>query len=166
MKKGHIRGKSSILTILLSVVYFCAVAGITAYLFMPKVADASSEERLYIPSIGLIARAEDIDRVGNTLNAPDYIAGIYKPSKHKTVVIGHSSTIFSNLHNVKVGDELTLDHKKYKVKDTSIVEKNSVDMNKVVSETTKDTAILMTCYGEKIKGDDYTHRFIVTAEED
>lgn len=145
--------------------YFCLVAGITAYFFLPKPVDASSDERLFIPSIGLIARVTDIERDGNTLKSPDYIAGAYHATNHKTVLIGHSSTIFNNLHNIRLKDKFTFDNKSYTVVKTEILEKALIDMNEVVAETEKNTLILMTCYGESLGGQDFSHRFIVTAEE-
>lgn len=132
---------------------------------MPKTADASSEERLFIPSIGLIARVKNIERTGNQLIAPDEIAGAYQPTIHKTVIIGHSSTVFKDLKNIDGDDTFTFDKKSYKIKDHKIIEKSVVDMSKVVEETDVNTVILMTCYGEPIGPQDYSHRLIITAEE-
>ena len=147
------------------VLYFALIAGFTAYVFMPKTADASSEERLFIPSIGLIARVKDIERSGNQLIAPDEIAGAYQPTIHKTVIIGHSSTVFKDLKNINSDETFTFDKKSYKIKDRKIIEKSVVDMAKVVEETEVNTVILMTCYGEPIGPQDYSHRLIITAEE-
>ena len=147
------------------VLYFALIAGFTAYVFMPKTADASSEERLFIPSIGLIARVKDIERSGNQLIAPDEIAGAYQPTIHKTVIIGHSSTVFKDLKNINSDETFTFDKKSYKMKDRKIIEKSVVDMAKVVEETEVNTVILMTCYGEPIGPQDYSHRLIITAEE-
>lgn len=132
---------------------------------MPKTADASSEERLFIPTIGLVARVRDIERTGNQLIAPDEIAGAYKPTIHKTVIIGHSSTIFKDLKNIGGDDVFTFDKKNYKVKNREIIEKSVVNMAEVVAETDVNTIIIMTCYGEPLGGQDYSHRLIVTAEE-
>ncbi len=147
------------------ILYFAAVAGFIAYVFMPKTADASSEERLYIPSIGLIARVKNIERQGNQLIAPDTIAGAYQPTNHKTVIIGHSSTVFSNLSNAKDGEVITFDDHNYRISEIKILEKRLIDMDEIVSETSVNTVILMTCYGEPLGGQDYTHRLIITAEE-
>ena len=147
------------------VLYFALIAGFTAYDFMPKTADASSEERLFIPSIGLIARVKDIERSGNQLIAPDEIAGAYQPTIHKTVIIGHSSTVFKDLKNINSDETFTFDKKSFKIKDRKIIEKSVVDMAKVVEETEINTVILMTCYGEPIGPQDYSHRLIITAEE-
>lgn len=132
---------------------------------MPKTADASSEERLFIPTIGLVARVRDIERTGNQLIAPDEIAGAYKPTLHKTVIIGHSSTIFKDLKKIGGEDTFTFDKKTYKVKSREIIEKSVVNMSEIVSETDVNTVIIMTCYGEPLGGQDYSHRLIVTAEE-
>ena len=152
-------------SLIFGVLYFALIAGFTAYVFMPKTADASSEERLFIPSIGLIARVKNIERTGNQLIAPDEIAGAYQPTIHKTVIIGHSSTVFKDLKNIDGDDTFTFDKKSYKIKDHKIIEKSVVDMSKVVEETDVNTVILMTCYGEPIGPQDYSHRLIITAEE-
>ena len=151
--------------LIFGILYFLAAAGLTAYFFVPKQADASSDERLFMPSIGLIARVTDIERDGNTLKAPDYIAGAYHATNHKTVLIGHSSTIFNNLHNIKIKDTFTFDQKTYTVIKTEILEKAMIDMGEIVAETDENTIILMTCYGEPLGGQDFSHRFIVTAKE-
>jgi len=156
------RAKFSIFAGLL---YFLAIAGFTAYIFIPKAADASSEERLFIPEIGLIARVKDIERTGNQLIAPDTIAGAYKSTNHKTVIIGHSSTIFKDLKNLSGTETFTFDNKTYNITRREIVEKRFVNMEEVVSETEKNTVVLMTCYGEPLGGQDYSHRLIITAEE-
>jgi sortase (surface protein transpeptidase) len=38
-------------------------------------------------------------------------------------------------------------------------------MAEIVAETEKNTVVLMTCYGESLGGQDYSHRLIITAEE-
>lgn len=152
-------------SIIFGILYFALIAGFTAYIFIPKSADASSEERLFMPSIGLIARVKNIDRTGNQLIAPDEIAGAYQPTIHKTVIIGHSSTIFKDLKNINSDDIFSFDDKKYEIKKKEIIEKNFVNMKEIVSETEKNTVILMTCYGEPLGGQDYSHRLVITAEE-
>ena len=151
--------------IIFGIIYFAAIVGFTAYVFMPKAVDAMSEERLFIPSIGLIARVKNIERTGNQLIAPDEIAGAYEPTNHKTVIIGHSTTIFKDLNKVKDGDTFTFDNKKYAIKTLETVPKNLVNMEEIVSETKVKTIVLMTCAGTPLGGQDYSHRFIITAEE-
>ncbi|MBQ2638683.1 sortase [Candidatus Saccharibacteria bacterium] len=151
--------------IIFGIIYFLVAAGLTTYFFVPKPVDASSDERLFIPSIGLVARVENIERQGNTLKSPDYIAGAYFATAHKTVIIGHSSTIFKDLHNIKISDKFNFDNKSYIVKKIEILEKSVIDMNEIVSETEENTLVLMTCYGESLGGQDFSHRFIVTAKE-
>jgi LPXTG-site transpeptidase (sortase) family protein len=148
-----------------ALLYILIIAGFITYVFTPKTADASSEERLFIPKIGLIARVKNIDRQGSKLIAPDAIAGAYQPTNHKTVIIGHSSTIFKDLKNLSGNETFTFDSKKYKIIRREIVEKKFVDMAEIVAETQKNTVVLMTCYGESLGGQDYSHRLIITAEE-
>ena len=163
--KSSFKLKRPKIGLIFGIIYFLVAAGLTAYFFIPKPVDASSDERLFIPSIGLVARVENIKRQGNTLKSPDYIAGAYFATEHKTVIIGHSSTIFKNLHNIKVGDKFNFDNKGYAVKKIEILEKSVIDMNEIVAETEDNTLVLMTCYGESLGGQDFSHRFIVTAKE-
>lgn len=164
-KRKSFRLKRPKFSIIFGVLYFCVVAGIVTYFFVPKPVDASSDERLFIPSIGLVARVQNIEREGNTLKAPDYIAGAYKATGHKTVLIGHSSTIFENLHDVKLKDKFTFDEKTYVVQKIEILEKAMIDMNEIVAETEENTVVLMTCYGQQLSGQDFSHRLVITAEE-
>ena len=87
------------------------------------------------------------------------------PTNHKTVIIGHSSTVFSNLSNAKDGEVITFDDHNYRISEIKILEKRLIDMDEIVSETSVNTVILMTCYGKPLGGQDYTHRLIITAEE-
>jgi sortase (surface protein transpeptidase) len=148
------------------IMYFFVIFGTVFYFFKPKEADAMSEERLFIPSIGMIARVKNIEREGSKLVPPDLEAGAYHPAIHKTVLLGHSTSIFNTLKNVEMDDRITFDNKDYTITRIEIVEKTAVNMEEVVSETEKNTIVLMTCYGEPLGEQDYTHRFIVTAEED
>lgn len=154
------------ISIIAGFLYFAVIAGFTAYVFMPKIADASSEERLFIPSIGLIARVKNIEKTGNQLVAPDTIAGAYQPTNHKTVIIGHSTTIFKDLKDLKEENTFKFDNKTYKIKTREIIKKSLVDMEEITSETKNNTVVLMTCYGDSLGGQDYSHRLIITAEEE
>ena len=151
--------------IIFGALYFAAIAGFVAYAFMPKSADASSEERLFIPSISLIARVKDIERTGSKLIAPDEIAGAYQPTNHKTVIIGHSSTIFRDLNKIGDEDHFTFDSKEYKITSREVLPKSLISMEEIVSETEVNTVVLMTCAGEPLGGQDYSHRLVIIAEE-
>lgn len=164
-KSNNFRLKKPKIGIIFGIIYFALIAGFTTYTFMPKSADASSEERLFMPSIGLIAQVKDIERTGNQLIAPDEIAGAYSATNHKTVIIGHSSTVFKDLKNVKKSDEFTFDNAKFVVKEVETLPKSLVDMEEIVKETKTNTIILMTCSGEPLGGQDYSHRLIIKAEE-
>ncbi len=146
-------------------IYFIAITALTFYLFIPKSVDASSDERLFIPAIGLISRVKNISRTNNSLEVPDYDAGAYLPSSRKTVLIGHSSTVFKNLHQLRLQDELTFDSVNYQIKKIEILDKQTVDMQRIVADTSHKTLILMTCYGDPLGHQDYSHRLIITAEE-
>ena len=122
---------------------------------------------LSIDEINLYAPVKTVMLNGKTLEVPEQIAGAYSVHENKTLIIGHSSTIFSPLKNTKTGMEISYNGKKYTI--TSITEKQKQDivMKDILQSAEKDTLILMTCSGEKIAGSasDHTHRLIVTAEE-
>ena len=87
-----------------SLLVFYAIA-IPTYLylgFQPSEASAAYAEEaktatgsLAIPSISLLAPISEVTLDGRVLTAPDYIVGRYRASENKTLVMGHSSTIFS-----------------------------------------------------------------------
>ena len=99
-----------------------------------------------------------------TLTAPDQIAGLYYAAENNTFIIGHSSTIFGSLHNLKLNDQIKLDNHTYKITNLYIQAKDSISMSKVLEPKAIPTLTLMTCHGEKIAENDYTERLILTAE--
>lgn len=137
-------------------------------LFM-NAADVYAEESrtatgsLTIPAIGLEAPVAKVSLDGKTLTAPEQIAGSFSQHQGKTLLIGHSSTIFSTLHQVQLGDKLTYNDHVYTVSSIETKLKSDIDMADVLKSESKDTVILMTCSGEPLGGQDYSHRLIITA---
>ena len=118
---------------------------------------------LSIPSLGLETPLADVALDGRKLTAPSYIAGRYSPSKNKTLIMGHSSTIFQTLHQISLGAEIFYENQTYTVVNTTTLEKAAISMNEVLKPETTPTLILMTCAGSPLENQDYTHRLIVTA---
>lgn len=118
---------------------------------------------LLIPSIDLVSGVTKLELKDSRLNTPDSIVGSYSRNPNKTFLIGHSSTIFRDLDEVKVGDQIIYNNVEYKVADMEVVKKSDVDMTNLLKAEKEDTLVLMTCAGEPVGQKDATHRLIVTA---
>ena len=118
---------------------------------------------LEIPSIGLTADVTRLALNENKLDTPETIVGSYTQTENKTLLIGHSSTVFENLHNVSLRDKINYNDKTYKIVGIHKLEKSEVNMDQLLKRADKDTLVIMTCAGELLDGGDATHRLIVTA---
>ncbi len=121
---------------------------------------------LSIPAIDLHSDVTSLDLDGNRLNTPDYIVGSYSQSSNKTLLIGHSTTVFENLHSIMLGDEIVYDNKTYTVVERYVEAKESIVMGDLMRAESRDTIVLMTCAGELLGDGDATHRLIVVAMRD
>ena len=121
---------------------------------------------LIIKKIRLYAPVKNIVMLNdNTLEVPEQIAGAYSVHKNKTLIIGHSSTVFSNLKKLKIGEKISYNGKEYTISSIEKKQKQDVIMKDILKPEETDTLVLMTCSGEKIEGTngDHTHRLIITA---
>lgn len=118
---------------------------------------------LEIPSIELATPVAEIELEGRELIAPATIAGVYLANPHKLFIIGHSSTVFRDLHQLDVGGSLTYDSKTYRIGSIVTVKKSAISMADLLAETSEETIIIMTCAGEPLPNQDATHRLIITA---
>ena len=100
------------------------------------------------------------------LNTPDTIVGSYTRAENKTLLIGHSTTVFQDLDQVKMSDYINYNNKTYQVNDIELLEKSDIDMNDALKTTDKDTIVIMTCAGTLLEGGDATHRLIITASSE
>ncbi len=129
-------------------------------------ADATKLEvaaELSIPAIDLNSDVTNLKLNGTKLDTPGTIVGSYSQAKNKTLLIGHSTTVFENLNQVKVGDEINYDGKIYIVKESKTLAKAEISMDDLLAGAEIDTLEIMTCAGELLGGGDATHRLIVTA---
>lgn len=129
-------------------------------------ADATSYEvsaKLLIPQIGLDTAVTDLTLDEGQLNTPEMIVGSYSQAKNKTLLIGHSSTVFQDLDQIDLGDLINYDGNDYKVKRIDLVRKSQIDMSELLAPAEKDTIVIMTCAGELFQNGDATHRLILTA---
>lgn len=119
---------------------------------------------LNIPSIGLSTDVTTLELNDDTLDTPDTIVGSYSEAKNKTLLIGHSSTVFANLHDTKIGDEIIYDGAKYSVVSERLAVKDVINMDEILAPAPEDTLVIMTCAGMNLGGHDATHRLIITAK--
>ncbi len=123
--------------------------------------DISTE--LSIPSIDLTSDVTTLSLGKDGLDTPDTIVGRYSKNINNTLLIGHSSTVFQNLKDVKVGDLISYDLGEYTIVSTEVFRKIDIDMNDVLSKRDVETIVIMTCAGELYDDGDASHRLIVTA---
>lgn len=126
----------------------------------------SATALLTIDSISLNAPVKQVMLNGKTLEVPEQIAGAYSVHDNKTLIIGHSSTIFARLDELKTGDKIAYSGKEYTIRAIEEKLKQDITMKDILQAEKKDTLILMTCSGEKIDGtaSDHTRRLIITAD--
>ncbi|MBQ3352066.1 sortase [Candidatus Saccharibacteria bacterium] len=171
VEKKAIFSKKSLLLIAIFFVYFAAGFAFFYFGFKPAVsaADAYAKEaesansRLNIPAINLDIPVTKVNMTDNNLDVPEQIVGSYSVHKNKTLLIGHSTTAFSELKNLKVGAQITYDNHIYTVTDIKQKEKADISMKEILKAEEKDTLVLMTCAGEQITKTDFSHRLIITA---
>lgn len=118
---------------------------------------------LAIPSIDLVSGVTKLELKDHKLDTPDSIVGSFSNHQNKTLLVGHSTTIFSDLHQSKVGDRVIYNNTEYKIAKMEIFKKSDIDMTELLKSENVDTLVLMTCAGEPMGNTDATHRLIVTA---
>lgn len=145
--------------------FFAIMLPIYLYIGFHPVAslDLENYPTLNIPSIGLSTPVTEIYLENHELIAPATIAGIYHAHPNKLFIIGHSSTIFKDLHQTAIGDIFEYNHKFYKIIVSETLEKSAIDMADILADADKETIIIMTCAGELLPHQDATHRLIITA---
>ncbi|MBQ3320995.1 sortase [Candidatus Saccharibacteria bacterium] len=119
--------------------------------------------KLTIPSIGLVSGVTTLELRDGKLDTPDTIVGSFSNAENKTFLIGHSTTVFKELHKVKLNEILKYNDKSYRVTSIDMLEKAKISMSEILSSTEKDTIIIMTCAGELLDGGDATHRLLIKA---
>lgn len=144
--------------------YFISFATFFAIGFSPAFAtDYDVNAQIEIPSINLMSDVTALEVDENRLNTPDFIVGSYSRAENKTLLIGHSTTVFSNLDNVAVGNVIFYSGKEYLIENVEVIEKANISMNELLKPAKQDTLVIMTCAGEIYDNGDASHRLIVTA---
>ena len=119
--------------------------------------------RLIIPSIGLDSDVQKVELKDHELKTPDLIVGSYSGAENKTLLIGHSSTVFLNLDNTQINDKIFYDGKIYNVDNKETLKKEDVIMPELLGSSDRETIVIMTCAGQDLGSGDASHRLIVTA---
>lgn len=120
--------------------------------------------RISIPAINLLSDVTTLEKDGRTLHTPDTIIGSYSEAENKTLLIGHSSTVFQDLDETEVGDAIWYSGHGYQIVDSVTLLKSDINMDKLLKAEETDTLIIMTCAGEDLDNHDATHRLILTAK--
>ena len=145
--------------------FFLIMLPIYLYIGFQPVAstEALSYPTLKIDDISLSTPVEPLQLTDHQLIAPANIAGSYSSQPNKTLIIGHSSTVFRQLDQIRIGESLVYNEKTYRITKREILEKSAIDMTAILATSDVDTIIIMTCAGEPLPNQDATHRLIVTA---
>lgn len=126
-------------------------------------AEAANYPVLEINSINLKTPVAPLELTDRQLIAPATIAGSYSQAANKTLIIGHSSTVFAKLHRAEFGDQFSYNDHTYQITDIITLAKPDVSMAEILAPASTDTIIIMTCAGEPLPNQDATHRLLITA---
>lgn len=118
---------------------------------------------LNIPQINLTSDVADVKLNNHILKTPDSIVGSFSRSENKIFLFGHDSSVFKNLANLQIGDEIIYNSMIYHVKSIIVKDKSMISMSELLKAEDQKTLVLMTCAGDYLNNGDATHRLIVTA---
>ena len=128
-----------------------------------KATEYEKNGEIVIPSINLESDTVKLNLVGRKLETPDTLVGSFAQNENKTLLIGHSTTVFSNLGQIKLKDRIIYNGRDYFVRKIQTWKKELIDMGRLLRPEEKDTIVLMTCAGVLLGEGDATHRLIITA---
>lgn len=171
--QAHTHVKHSFASLSKQVIWLTIVGGLSflapiyAHMSVEKVSsiEALSYPTLSITNINLETPVAGLEMIDRKLTPPETIAGSYSQNENKTLIIGHSSTVFKKLEQVRLGNEIKYGDKTYIVTNTVTLEKSQVDMSSVLATSESNTLVLMTCAGDPLPDQDATHRLLITAQE-
>ena len=125
--------------------------------------NATTADQLVIDGINLSTPVENVELKGTELISPEKIAGAYKAARNKTLLIGHSTTVFKDLDEIDGDMIIEYKGKEYQITEMVMMKKEDISMFDLTRPAEKDTIILMTCAGEATGNHDFTHRLVITA---
>lgn len=126
--------------------------------------DAEGLPKLLVPSIELSTPVTESTVTNGELSVPDRIAAVYSMDPSKILLMGHSATVFSNLKEIKIGDEVIYNERTYTVFSIEQKLKENIKMADILAPAERETIVMMTCAGQPLGGNDFSHRLIITAE--
>ncbi len=147
--------------------FFLIVAPIYIFIGVQPAAtslDYTGLPELSIDRLQLTTPVETLQLTNHQLIAPDHIAGSFSQHDNKTLIIGHSSSVFQNLSALQLGDQFIYNGATYSIVNMDILAKTDVNMEAVLASAEVPTLILMTCAGDPLPNQDATHRLLLTAE--
>ena len=146
-------------------VVLIALISASAFFINSIVSDtsAASADQLTIDGINLNTPVEKVELKGNELVSPETIAGAYEASPNKTLLIGHSTTVFKNLDEINGDMLIEYKGKEYQITEMVMMKKEDISMFDLTRPAEEDTIILMTCAGKATGNHDFTHRLVITA---
>lgn len=119
--------------------------------------------KVVMPSIGLVSDVAKLSLNDGKINTPDEIVGSYQQANNKTLLVGHSSTVFDELDDISVGDVIIYNGEVFKITSKVVMDKADISMNELLKSAKRDTLAIMTCAGEDLGNGDFSQRLIVTA---
>lgn len=120
------------------------------------------DSSLEIPKINLVSDVTRLQLENGELITPDSIVGSFSRNPHKTLLIGHSTSVFKELHKLNLRDVFKYKNQVYRISRIDMVLKNDISMSELLSTSERDTVIIMTCAGKDLGAGDSTHRLILT----
>ena len=162
----ELKKRLSIRTVLIGL-YVVVFVAYLAFGLRPAAEAAQGYEisaELNIPSISLTSGVTTLQLENRELKTPDAIVGSFSRAENKTLLIGHSSTVFKHLNKLMLGEEIIYNDHIYIVQKIETLEKSEVKMSELLKKADKDTLTIMTCAGTDLGNGDATHRLIITAE--
>ena len=120
---------------------------------------------LSIPAIGLESGVAELGLRDGRLDTPATIVGSYTKAKNKTLLVGHSTTVFVDLDRLRLGDAIYYNNEEYRAVEIQRIPKAQIHMNEVLAPREKETLVIMTCAGELYRNGDASHRLMVVATQ-
>lgn len=125
--------------------------------------EALSYPTLEFSDLKLSTPVAQLELTDHQLIAPATIAGSYSQNDSKTLIIGHSSTVFKKLDQAAVEMEFEYDGVTYRIQQIETLAKTEINMQEILAPAAEPTIVIMTCAGDPLPNQDATHRLIVTA---
>ena len=165
VKKLKLGNVNYLLHILILISFFCSITASVALISRHLNTNAANFSNLKAPTIQLSSPVQKVSLKNGELPVPDEIVGAFSVDSSKTLLLGHSSTVFHNLHRIKIGESIEYNHLVYRVTKIVTSKKSNINMGSILSPAKLPTLVLMTCAGKPLNDNqDYSHRLIVTAQ--